>query len=388
MEAGVLHPHPGHPDHPLHHPGIQLIQTNGKVIHGRERGGPPVRHPHPPPNHAPSSFQSPSGQPPTLSQAPSIAEGRSHHSSTYVTAGKPHPHPYNPPHGHSPRPGSVNPTFRRDAPPTSSSSMLRSMSADDLRRRGPPHGHERPVFDREHLERLPHSMEYAVAHTPSSGLILHQVPPGAVPHFTSAGGFARLPPSVMSVTPLSVEHSKGKIGDENKHAIEMKNYYERERILPPHEHEKLMRAEQERMLQMRDRALLERGGRPGMVPGPPGNSERMLHEVPPPPGEMWNLYKCKVCGQNFNQKHALEKHHCVTEASRPYECGRCELSFHDPHDLQEHMVMHNSDRPFRCGHCARSFQSSAALKSHMRMHENVSNPAFTPKDHSSGKGVG
>lgn len=391
LEGGVPHPHPGHPDQPPHHSNAQLIQGNGKMIHGgRERGVASGRHVHPPPSHTSTSFQSPAAQPPTLNQAPSMMEARSHNSSIYATAGKPPTHHYNSPHAHSPRPGSVNLSFRRDTPLTTTSSMLRSMSADDLRRRGPPpHGHERPTFDREHLERLPHTMDHVISQPPS-GLMLHQVPPGAVPHFTSAGGFARLSPSIMSVTSLSLEHVKGKSADENKHALEMKTYYERERMLPPHKHEKLIRAEQERILQMRERALLERGGgRSGLLSGPPTPSERMLHEAPPPPGaaEMWNMYRCKICGQNFSQKHALEKHHCVTDASKPYQCGRCELSFHDPHDLQEHMVMHNSDRPFRCGHCARSFQSSSALKAHMRMHENMSNPQYAPKDHGGGKGV-
>lgn len=408
MDGSAQHSHPCHSTHSSHHPGAHIIQGSGKTTQhiggggGRERGGPPTRHPL---HQASTSFQSPSAQPPTLSQAPSIIEPvRSHqHSSMHATAtaGKQHlnaHHPYNPPHVHSSRPGSVNPSFRRDPPPTTSSSMLRSMSAEDLRRRGggPPHSHhERHSFEREpHIDKAHNLDHHNISQQPTAGLILHQISPGGVPHYTSAGGFTRLPPSVMSVTPVSMEHVKGAKGvdESSKHAIEIRAYYEKERMLPPHEHEKLMRVEQERMLQMRERAL-ERASRSGPPPG-----DRVLHEAQLPlshPGvvssDPWNLYRCKMCGQSFNQKHALEKHHCVvTEATvpKPYECGRCELSFHNPHDLQEHMVMHNSDRPFRCGHCARAFQSSSALKSHMRMHENMNSSAtFPPKEHGGGKGV-
>lgn len=412
---------PGHPTTTRYPPeGLSIIHAAGKMIHSvggsREKISLISRHGHP---HPPSSHQTPPIQPPNLSQAPASIRSP-HHSSIYVTAGRSHLHQYIPPpphipsqREHSPRPGSVNPSFRREMP---TSNMLRSMSADDLRRRGvpppPPHVHERLSLERENMERNPHpsTLERSLLPPPSSSRVLHQLPHGAIPaHFSSSvggsnTGFTRFPPSVMSVTPISVEHSKNHNNTESvsKHPFEMKAYYERERA-PLNEHEKLIRAEQERYLQLRDRGLLERAHIGVSLPangmmgatlgaGGPRQADRLVYESQaPPPGEAWDIHRCKMCRKTFSHKTAYEKHHCGVDIPKQYACGRCELSFHDPRDLQDHAAVHNPERAFHCVYCGKSFQSPAKLQNHMRSHDisnnnssNASN-ASHPSKMSAGK---
>ncbi|XP_057305592.1 PR domain zinc finger protein 15-like [Hydractinia symbiolongicarpus] len=368
--------HHGERSHPFLHGG-KVIPNAAPV--GRERNEPPRippnghLHTQPLHGHPSNTFQPPSAQPPaqppTLSQAPSIIDTRSVHSITHVSVSRPHVHPNAPP-SHSPR--KRNPGFRRE-PNHASSSMLRSMSADDLRKRNS--AGDRPPSEREHLEHLEHMAHAERGNRPSPGLLGSHMnlPPGAIPHhYPSSITYSKLPPPVMSVTPVTHERSRIKLDDITKHN-EMKLYHEH-----AFEHERLAR-EKDRVLHERERMARqhERIERMNMERGR-SSHERAMHEGNAP-SEPWEIYRCQGCRQSFSQKAALETHHCVAEAAKPYQCGRCQLSFPEPVDLQEHMAMHTSERPFKCGVCARSFSGTNALSAHMRSHT-LNEPKLPVKD--------
>ena len=325
-------------------------------------------------------------QPPTLSQAPVGTDAKSFHSSIYVTAGKSQAHPHvnstlSRSGAQSPRPGSVNTTsnFRREHGPSSNSSMLRSMSEDDLRHHkrkhhegGRPHHPHRNPYERERMdERVTHSGgEFVDPHAPP-GLLVHQIPHGAgqpPSHFSPATSYTRLPP-VMSITPL--EHSKAAHEEAQKshHYGRMPAAHAREleRTMQLHERER------ERAHHV-ERGLKAGGPRvPVFIPG--------AHEMPPQPGlDNWhdnNPYGCKSCGMRFSHKHAMETHLCQAGSGKkhasPYHCAMCQIAFHEPREMHEHMVTHHREALGAVGIPTERppFGSRAFSKNHMKMHDKM-----------------
>ena len=317
-------------------------------------------HAHGPPSSA--NFQPPPVQPPQLTQAPGISAIDAARLGAVIPSSL-----QRPPHhmafmqGHSPRPPMA---IRGEIP--HSSHMIRSLSAEDLRKRRSPNS--AVLLDRQHssadrhLERggqhperrghppdrhpqeRHHSERFMVNQPPPGQLppqINMQTPAGSTAQFLAVPSFARAP--VMSA---------------GQHTIE---------------------------------ELKARGEDPGMFK-PPDQDQRVpqeLHRAPGPPGHDWPTFKCRQCGQSFNQKNAYERHNCVPEGSKPFQhgpegakpfqCGRCQLSFPDAGTLQEHMLIHTSDRPFKCGFCSRSFSGADSLNSHMRVHMNE-NPEQVKKE--------
>ena len=284
-----------------------------------------------------------SSQPPALSQAPSLVEtrssqdheGRIAHPTIPSSRVSQHP-PSTVQHGRSPRP--VNPAFRKDGA-RSPNAMLRSMSAEDLRKR---HLSERSPHERELVERYNNE----VMNLP------HPHPPGLLTAHISGSSFSRLLPSVMSVAPMSLEHAK-----------KLESAKQNELKLLQCERERHHAIERERMMHERDKIERERAIAMERVRGLPP------HERHPLDVHDWEIYRCNVCGQRFNQKIALEKHHCI-DAPKPYQCGKCQFSCPEARDLQEHMAMHAAERPYKCGVCSRSFSGTSSLSNHMRTHSN------------------
>lgn len=369
--------HQSHREGERPHHQTPYIHNGGKMIPSsasmptRERNEPPRIPPNGPsrsqtvPNHASSIFQTPPAQPPTLIQAPSIVDTRSAHSSVYVSATRSQPThiPVHP--GQSPRQqGLINAAYARENA-ARSPSMPRSASAEELRRRTMVKDGRSSVErggggERELIER-PSSSH--MSHPPPPGLLLPQVNPSqrATLHYSSSVFSSKLPPAVMSVAPLIMDHSKIKIEDVNSevnisHEKKRLSAIERERIAREPER---MALEIERISAERSRVIHDR-------------SIHDNHITPRDPWENVAILRCKGCGQTFHQKSSLEKHKCASEGAKLYQCGKCQLSFQEPRHLQEHMVMHNSDRPYKCGVCSRSFSGATTLTNHMRLHANGS----------------
>jgi len=324
--------------------------------HGKVISNPPPNNPRernePPRIPSNSHMQHLLNQPPTLSQAPSLLDGRS--STAFMDGRIPHPegrmpHPNipqgrqssHPPsgllHGQSPRPAHGFPKEE----PRSPNSMLRSMSAEDLRKRNQAERNQK----REFVERPGYGNEGVIHPPPAILFAAHMNNPHSP--MPSSGTFSRLPPSVMSVA--SAEQAK-KYEESNRHN-ELKVLHERERLM-----------ERDRIMHEREKIERERARSRGLI---------APHEMHPREmQETWDSFQCQGCGQTFHQKLAFERHHCTKEASKPFQCGKCQLSFPEVHDLQEHMTMHTSERPFKCGVCSRSFAGTSALSNHMRMHGN------------------
>lgn len=351
----VENSHP--PYHHYHHTSIgsQFIHgASGKTI-SSEKHTDPSSKPQTPhqkhENHPTNSkaYQGAPTQPPALSQAPTIpGDARSHHSSIYVTAGK----SQSSSHPHSPRPGSVNTTVFRREHLTSSSSMLRSMSEDDLRHKRkdrPPTSHHTQSYEKEHGEhdRIPHTVDHMNLHGPPPGLLVH---PGMVPpsHFSPATSYTRLPP-VMSISPLDPSKAK-------HHELNKLHYRERPPVDRVREHE--------RMLHMHERIHPEFTEK---VRKNQGSSHDMSLET-------WhNGYRCKMCGKSFSHKHAFDTHNCEGQLRDGLHCNKCQISFGDHRDFHEHMMGHRDSGAevpsFWCSICSRSFSNGNSLRNHMKVHE-------------------
>jgi Zinc-finger double-stranded RNA-binding. len=380
-------PYPPHQSHHYHHTGgSHLIQGGGsKTIPGGERSK-HSKHIH----GAPISkeFHAVPAQPPTLSQAPVPSDAKAYHSSIYATAGKSQAHPHvSRGGGNSPRPGSVNTaSFRREHGGVSSSSMLRSMSEDDLRHHKrkhhegarPHHTHRNP-YEREHIEeRVTHSGgEHLDPHAPP-GLLVHQIPHGAPPsHFSPATSYTRLPP-VMSITPLEQSKAAHEEAQKPHHYSRIPAAHVRglERTMQLHERER----ERERTHHV-ERSSKGGGPRvPAFIPG--------SHELPLQPSiENWHdskIYGCKSCGMRFSHKQSMETHTCQAGGKKhsPYHCAMCQIAFYEPREMHDHMITHHREAlgavglpterpPFWCSLCSRAFSSANSLKNHMKMHDKM-----------------
>ena len=84
-----------------------------------------------------------------------------------------------------------------------------------------------------------------------------------------------------------------------------------------------------------------------------------------------SVYKCQLCGEQFEQIAALRDHltvvHCIVLPQ--YQCSECYASFSAESVLKLHMRVH-SDRPhaFECTVCGKKFIFHSLLKNHMAVH--------------------
>ena len=83
------------------------------------------------------------------------------------------------------------------------------------------------------------------------------------------------------------------------------------------------------------------------------------------------LHLCSVCGVVMATAGALYRHRAVHVPAdrRPLACAHCDRRFVRPADLRKHVrAVHADYRPYRCSLCARTFARSYSLLAHGRTH--------------------
>ncbi|CAB1339798.1 unnamed protein product, partial [Coregonus sp. 'balchen'] len=81
---------------------------------------------------------------------------------------------------------------------------------------------------------------------------------------------------------------------------------------------------------------------------------------------------CTVCGQPFNNGHALRKHmvasHPGETPEKRFVCDVCGKCFAKRDHLYKHMRRHKEEKPFSCDVCGKKFHSSGNCKRHEITH--------------------
>lgn len=76
------------------------------------------------------------------------------------------------------------------------------------------------------------------------------------------------------------------------------------------------------------------------------------------------LYRCDICGEEFNFMCLLERHVYRHNGSRNYICTVCGRKYITQGDLSEHLKLHSGEYNYPCDLCSKKFKSSSNLKTH------------------------
>ncbi|XP_051819196.1 zinc finger protein 398 [Antechinus flavipes] len=129
-----------------------------------------------------------------------------------------------------------------------------------------------------------------------------------------------------------------------------------------------------------DAAFKSQHPQPVLSSGPPLNnpidplggqpSFTQLGNLPLPPqsGEQQQLFPCRRCGKNFNQKEMLMDHQSSHAGERPFACAQCPKRFAQQANLSNHARVHTTERAHTCPHCSKSFVHPSRLTYHLRVH--------------------
>ncbi|XP_037674796.1 zinc finger protein 599-like isoform X2 [Choloepus didactylus] len=81
-----------------------------------------------------------------------------------------------------------------------------------------------------------------------------------------------------------------------------------------------------------------------------------------------NLYKCTVCGKEFNRNCFLVQHQWIHKGVNPYECIDCRKAFGEMEDFIQHTMIHAEEEPFRCFKCGTACTCRSELIQHQWVH--------------------
>ncbi|XP_074049550.1 zinc finger protein 398 [Macrotis lagotis] len=90
--------------------------------------------------------------------------------------------------------------------------------------------------------------------------------------------------------------------------------------------------------------------------------------LPSQSGEQQQLFPCRRCGKNFNQKEMLMDHQSSHSGERPFACAQCPKRFAQQANLSNHARVHTTERAHTCPHCSKSFVHPSRLTYHLRVH--------------------
>ncbi|XP_066132953.1 histone-lysine N-methyltransferase PRDM9-like [Saccopteryx bilineata] len=118
--------------------------------------------------------------------------------------------------------------------------------------------------------------------------------------------------------------------------------------------------------------------------GSSSEQERMMQEVPSTGQEVNSVDTGKVsmgvgmsrivavkygeCGQDFENKSHILRHHRTHSEEKPYVCRECERGFTWKSELLRHQRTHTGEKPYVCRDCERGFARKSDLLIHQRTH--------------------
>ncbi|XP_070832693.1 zinc finger protein 37 homolog isoform X2 [Chaetodon trifascialis] len=80
------------------------------------------------------------------------------------------------------------------------------------------------------------------------------------------------------------------------------------------------------------------------------------------------LFFCRRCGIQFDEKEKLEEHMKTHIKEKPYSCPDCGKRFINESYIQIHQRIHTGEKPFLCSQCGRGFHTASSLKLHEMQH--------------------
>ncbi|XP_069112707.1 zinc finger protein 675-like [Argopecten irradians] len=86
------------------------------------------------------------------------------------------------------------------------------------------------------------------------------------------------------------------------------------------------------------------------------------------------IYKCNVCGKEYNNKSNCHRHLKSHTHGKSYKCEYCDKTYMHRYELKMHSRIHTGEKPFKCVICTRAFNESGNLRRHMKIHAGDDTP--------------
>ncbi|XP_033753926.1 zinc finger protein 2 homolog [Pecten maximus] len=86
------------------------------------------------------------------------------------------------------------------------------------------------------------------------------------------------------------------------------------------------------------------------------------------------IYKCNVCGKEYNNKSNCHRHLKSHTHDKTYKCEHCDKTYMHRYELKMHSRIHTGEKPFKCVICTRAFNESGNLRRHMKIHAGDDTP--------------
>ncbi|OWF39193.1 zinc finger protein 260-like [Mizuhopecten yessoensis] len=86
------------------------------------------------------------------------------------------------------------------------------------------------------------------------------------------------------------------------------------------------------------------------------------------------IYKCNVCGKEYNNKSNCHRHLKSHTHDKTYKCDHCDKTYMHRYELKMHSRIHTGEKPFKCVICTRAFNESGNLRRHMKIHAGDDTP--------------